>query len=133
MATKKDIAFDHFMRRAENPVKKRKAPAKRKPKTAAEKYITKKSQITGKTPTERLKKRREKNTETGYFPNPSSFGGSYESSDIKLSDIERLKYFVQEKTASGWLSLAAFHELDDAKEFATLISESGNVPIRVAT
>ena len=54
------------------------------------------------------------------------------SSDIKLSDIERLKYFVQEKTASGWLSLAAFHELDDAKEFATLISESGNVPIRVA-
>ena len=76
-------------------------------------------------PTRRLKKRRAKNTEPGYFPNPSQSG------DIKLSDIEQLKYFVQEKTPSGWLATGAFHELEDAKEYATLMSESSNTSIRV--
>ena len=56
MATKKDLAFDHFMGVSENP-KKRKA-------------VSAKSQVTGKPPTKRLKKRRAKNTEPGYFPNP---------------------------------------------------------------
>lgn len=38
--------------------------------TARKAYINKKSQITKKAPSERLKKRRGKNTEMGYFPNP---------------------------------------------------------------
>ena len=119
MATKKDLAFEHFMRMS-NPAPKKKATAKRKSKA-----LSAKSQITGKPPTKRLVKRRAKNTEPGYFPNPSH------SSDIKLSDIEQLKYFVQEKTPSGWLATGAFHELEDAKEYATLMAESGNTTIRV--
>ena len=111
MATKKDLAFEHFMGVSENP-KKRKA-------------VSAKSQVTGKPPTKRLKKRRAKNTEPGYFPNPAH------SHDIKLSDIEQLKYFVQEKTSSGWLAIGAFHELEDAKEYATLMSESSDTSIRV--
>ena len=35
------------------------------------KAIGAKSQITGEAPTKRLKKRRAKNTEAGYFPNPT--------------------------------------------------------------
>jgi len=53
----RDNAFDNFMR-AENP-RKRKA-------------INAKSQITKAPPTKRLKKRRAKNTEPGYFPNPTT-------------------------------------------------------------
>lgn len=183
MATKKDLAFEHFMGVSENPKKRKAVSAKSQSfgswvptpgsrastagayfyahvasknlsykivksgakfllyhdgknfisehstiplaKRSAAIHMRKNFSEERPAPTKRLKKRRAKNTEPGYFPNPAH------SHDIKLSDIEQLKYFVQEKTSSGWLAIGAFHELEDAKEYATLMSESSDTSIRV--
>jgi hypothetical protein len=121
MANKKDLAFEHFMR-VENP-----APKKRR------KSVSAKSQISGKTPTARLKKRRLKNTEPGYFPNPILHDMSILDDEI-ISAIRGAKNLktVRERQASasyaqGFIQGLFYSNVIDSKaqtKYITLLKES---------
>jgi hypothetical protein len=74
-ATKKLVAFNK--KRRANPIKRKKNPgrptlstAQKKAKAKSRVAINKKSQVTKRRPTTRLKKRRAKNIAIGTFPNP---------------------------------------------------------------
>lgn len=79
--------------REENPVPRS--------SVARAKYIGKKSQITKKAPTERLKKRRAKNTDVGYFPNPVE---------------DRMRFYVEFRTEndSTWRAIARAYDAGTA-------------------
>lgn len=74
---------------------------------ARAKYVNKKSQITRSAPTPRLKKRRAKNTERGYFPNPT----------IQES-VLRFYVDVRVKGSEEWFTVAKTNSIENAKEFA---------------
>jgi hypothetical protein len=81
------------------PVTRKKNPAKRIG-TAKPKRV---SQVTKKAPSKRLVKRRMKNTDEGYFPNP-----------IKLPFLVQVQNPIDKK----FRDVARFDFVDDAKTFA---------------
>lgn len=77
-------------------------------------YIGKKSQITGRAPSPRLKKRRAKNTEKGYFPNPA---------DKKFDGFVATYTVSAELNRNYWVVLGKFSDKKIAMEFAKLCAK----------
>lgn len=76
-------------------------------------YIGKRSQITGRAPSPRLKKRRAKNTERGYFPNPAKKFDGFVATYTVSAELNR----------DYWVVLGKFSDKDIAVSFAKLCAK----------
>lgn len=101
---KSDLQLEREYIDALNRSKRKKNPSRRKGTTK----VHRASQATGKAPSARLVKRRRKNTDTGYFPNPAH------------AKVHNLHYEVmaQDKDFPTWLTLAVFAHESEAKHYA---------------
>lgn len=109
---------------AEMKARKRKAKKEvtifaddRKSNPRKRKAINAKSQITGKRPSARLRRRRAANTMPGYFPNPD-----------QKNDMQ---YRVEKKDGAKWLPVGTFKTKQDAFQYAEAYADTTGKYVRV--